>query len=87
MPELIAQQADVLLAYRGVSYDQYQEVMRRLTRRHSAGTNWFCSTADITWIDGSMTVRFTLSEQSTTDEVKNVIARAFNDVNYVKGVA
>ena len=87
MPELIAQQTDLFLKYRGVSQDQYEEVTRRLTRPNSTGANWFCQQADIKWIDGLMTVRFTLNEHSTTDEVKDVIARAFNDVDYVKGIA
>ena len=87
MPELISQQADVLLKYRGVSRDQYEEVRRRLTRPNSAGVNWFCQEAHITWLDGILAIRFTLNEQSSTEEVKDVIGRAFKDIDFVKGIA
>lgn len=87
MPELITQQADLFLEYRGVSHDQYKEVTRRLTKPNCTGVNWFCRQAEIRWIDGLMAVRFTLNDHSTTDEVKDVIARSFSDVDYVKGVA
>lgn len=87
MPELISQQADVLLKYGGVSRDQYEEVRRRLTRSNSSGVNWFCQEAHVTWIDGILVVRFTLNEQSNTEEVKDVIERAFTDIDFVKGIA
>ena len=85
VPELISQQADVLLKYGGVSREQYEEVRRRLTRPNSAGVNWFCQEAHITWIEGILAVRFTLNEQSSTEEVKDVIERAFKDIDFVKG--
>ncbi len=86
MPELISEQAG-LLSYGGVNSDQYEEVRRRLTRLNSGGVNWFCQRAHLTWTNGLMTVWFTLSDHATASEVKDVIVRAFSDINFVKGIA